>query len=263
MIRFPATLSRLVVALVCLAAVHAAPAAAWERFGIVLLHGKTGGPGQFTQLARDLTDMGYLVEVPELCWSARRIYDRSFTGCFEDIDNAVAILENDGAEGIIVAGHSLGGVGALAYAANRTGISGVIALAPAGDPVAFGKIPVIAKSIKKARAAVAKNEDDVVETFNDFVLGKALPVRATAADFLTFFGPDSPGVMTTTLPALKAPLLWVAGTRDSSQRNAASLFAMAPKTPHNQLVKVNAGHLGTPSAAFDAILDWLDEIEPQ
>lgn len=252
---------RFLVALACLIAAHAAPASAWERFGIVLLHGKTGGPGQFTQLARDLTEMGYLVETPELCWSGRRIYDRSFTGCFEDIDNAVAILENDGAEGIIVAGHSLGGVGALAYAANRTGISGVIALAPAGDPVAFGKIGVIAKSLKRARAAVVAGDGDIIDTFNDFVLGKALPVKATAADFLTFFGPDSPGVMTTTLPALKAPLLWVAGTKDSSQRNARSLFAMAPKDDQNQFVTVNAGHLGTPSAAFDAILDWLDSLE--
>ncbi len=252
---------RFLTALVLLAVFQAPPATAWERFGIVLLHGKTGGPGQFTQLARDLTEMGYLVETPELCWSARRIYDRSFTGCFDDIDAAVALLRDDGAEGIIVAGHSLGGVGALAYGATHDGLAGIIALAPAGDPVSFGKIGVIAKSVKKARAAVAAGNGDVVDTFYDFVLGKALPVKATAGDFISFFGPDSPGVMTRTLPALKAPLLWVAGTKDSSQRTAPALFRTAPEDARSRFVTVNAGHLGTPSAAFDAILDWLDALE--
>jgi len=235
----------------------------FERFGIVLLHGKTGMPSQFTLLATDLTDLGYLVETPEMCWSVRRIFDRSFSGCLEDVDAAVARLKTDGAEGIIVAGHSLGGVGALFYGATRDGLAGIIALAPDGDPVGFGRIPVIAKSVAAARADVKAGKGDIVMTFNDFVLGKPLPVKAKAADFLTFYGADSPAVMTTTIPKLKAPLLWVAGTKDSSQRNAEALFRKAPKRPQNSFVKVNAGHLATPGAAFDPILDWLDKLERQ
>ena len=84
---------RFLTALLLLAVFQAPSASAFERFGIVLLHGKTGMPGQFTQLARDLTDLGYLIETPEMCWSARRIYDRSFTGCFDDIDAAIARCE--------------------------------------------------------------------------------------------------------------------------------------------------------------------------
>ncbi len=241
----------------------AASANAFERFGIVLLHGKTGMPSQFTLLAADLADLGYLIETPEMCWSARRIYDRSFTGCFDDIDAAIARLKADGAEGIVVAGHSLGAIGALAYAATHDGLAGVIALAPDGDPVAFGKIPVIARSVAKARAAVKAGHGDDVGTFNDFVLGKALPVKATAADFITFFGADSPGVMNRTVPALKEPVLWIAGTKDSSQRNAGALFKLAPDRSLNRLVKVNANHLGTPGVAFDPIVDWLDALEKQ
>lgn len=250
------------LAVLALSVISASPsAAAFERFGIVLLHGKTGTPGQFTQLYRDVTDLGYLVETPELCWSANRIYDRPFTACLEDVDAAIAVLKDLGAEGIIVAGHSLGGIGSLAYGATHESLAGIIALAPAGDPVAFGRIPTIAGSLKKARVAVQAGSGDVVDTFDDFVLGRALPVTATAADFLTFYGPESPGVMARTIPAQKAPLLWVAGTRDSSQRNAPALFHTVPANAHNRFVTVNARHLGTPSAALDAILDWLDDLE--
>ena len=256
MIRFTAVL---VLFLTCLSP------SGWcfERFGIVLLHGKTGMPSQFSLLAADLTDLGYLVETPEMCWSARRIFDRSFSGCLEDVDAAVARLKADGAEGIIVAGHSLGGVGALAYGATHDGLAGIIALAPDGDPVSFGRIPVIAKSVAAARADVKAGKGDITMTFNDFVLGKPLPVKAKAADFLTFYGADSPAVMTKTIPRLTAPLMWVAGTKDSSQRNAGTLFKKAPKRPRNTFVKVNAGHLGTPDAAFNSILDWLNKLDSQ
>jgi len=254
MIRFIAVLAYFIVCL--------SPSGwCFERFGIVLLHGKTGMPSQFTLLAADLSDLGYLVEIPEMCWSARRIFDRSFSGCLDDVDAAVARLKADGAEGIIVAGHSLGGVGALLYGATRDGLAGIIALAPDGDPVSFGRIPVIAKSLGQARAAVKAGKGEIVSTFNDFVLGRALPVKAKATDFLTFYGADSPAVTTRTIPQLNAPLLWVAGTKDASQRNAETLFKKAPKRPENTFVKVDAGHLGTPGAAFDPILDWLDKLE--
>ena len=248
-------LAALMVALLALAA------AALERFGIVLLHGKTGMPNQFTVLAADLEDLGYAVEAPEMCWSARRIYDRSFTGCFADIDAAIERLKGDGITRVVVAGHSLGGIGALGYAATHDGLAGVIALAPDGDPLAWGRIPTIARSLATARATIMAGRGDAVATFNDVVLGRPLPVEATAADFASFFGADSPAAMTKTLPALKAPLLWVAGARDSSQRDARSLFARAPRNALNRFVTVKASHLGTPAAAFEAILDWLGEME--
>ncbi len=251
------------VALACFIVCLSPSGWCFERFGIVLLHGKTGMPSQFTLLAADLADLGYLIETPEMCWSARRIFDRSFSGCLQDVDAAVARLKADGAEGIIVAGHSLGGVGALLYGATHDGLAGIIALAPDGDPVRFGRIPVIAKSVAAASAAVKAGKGEIVSTFNDFVLGKSLPVKAKAVDFLTFYGADSPAVMTKTIPKLTAPLLWVAGTKDSSQRNAETLFKKAPKQPENTFVKVNAGHLGTPGAAFDPILDWLETLDSE
>jgi len=253
-------LVRLAVTLLALA-LTAPVAAAVERVGVVLLHGKTGTPGQFAVLAADLEDMGYPVEAPEMCWSARRIYDRSFAGCLGDVDVAVARLRADGITRIVVAGHSLGGVAALAYAASRDGLAGVIALAPAGDPAALAGSPTIAKSLAAARTAVKAGRGNAVATFDDVVLGRRLSVAATAADFLTFFGPESPGTMARTLPALRAPLLWVAGSRDGSQRDARKRFAAVPADGRSRFVTVKADHLGTPSAAFDAMVKWLGERE--
>ena len=62
--------------LICLVVgcfILAAPARA-ETLGIVMMHGKHGTPAQLQQLAATVADAGFLVERPEMCWSAARIY---------------------------------------------------------------------------------------------------------------------------------------------------------------------------------------------
>ena len=85
-------------------------------------------------------------------------------------------------------------------------------------------------------------------------------MKATPRAFLSFLGDDSDLNPAALLPKLEAPLLWVAGSRNSSQRDAASLFKRAPANPLSRYVTVNANHLGTPDAATVAILDWLDRL---
>jgi len=249
----------LLTTLVCLL-LAASSAVAFERIGVVLLHGKTGTPGQFASLADTLDETGYAVEAPEMCWSARRIYDEPLAACFADVDAAIARLAADGFDGIVVGGHSLGGLAALSYAAGHPGLAGVIALAPDGEPSDFNRHAAVAASVRKAEALVKAGKDDTVGTFTDRVLGRDLPIKASPRAFLSFLGDDSDLNPTAILPQLDAPLLWVAGTRDSSQRNAASLFKRAPANPLSQYVTVNANHLATPDAATVAILDWLDRL---
>jgi pimeloyl-ACP methyl ester carboxylesterase len=237
------------------------PAAAFERVGIVLLHGKTGTPDQFEAVAGTLIEAGIPVETPEMCWSAGRLYDAAFADCIKDIDTAIDYLREDGITRIVVGGHSLGALGALGYAAAHPGLSGVIVLAPAGDPGDFTTNPAVAKSVKTAEAMVKASDGDVPANFTDRVLGRNFTVRTTPNAFLSFLGPDSAIAIRRTLPALDAPLLWVAGTRDSSQRNAAALFAIAPRDPTSRLVKVDAGHLGTPDAGTAAMIEWVEGLE--
>jgi pimeloyl-ACP methyl ester carboxylesterase len=239
------------------------PARAFERVGVVLLHGKTGTPDQFETVASTLIEAGIPVETPEMCWSAGRLYDAAFAECMEDIETAIGYLRQDGITRIVVGGHSLGALGALSYAATHPGLAGIIALAPAGDPGDFNTNPAVARSVRTAEAMVAAGDGDVPAEFTDRVLGKNFTVQTTPSAFLSFLGPDSPIAIRRTLPGLEAPLLWVAGSRDASQRGAAAMFALAPEDPLNHLVKVDAGHLGTPDAGTAEMIEWLEALEDQ
>jgi hypothetical protein len=58
-------------------------------------------PTQLQQLAATIADAGFLVERPEMCWSAARIYDRTYLECLADIDAAAAQKEH-GVTAIVV-----------------------------------------------------------------------------------------------------------------------------------------------------------------
>jgi dienelactone hydrolase len=103
-------------------------------------------------LAAALCDAGYLVETPEMCWSYRRIYDRSLLDCLTEIDAAAARERSRGAGRIVIAGMSQGGDAALVYGARRTDLAGIIALAPAASPEHQIRVPQIAQSVAAARA---------------------------------------------------------------------------------------------------------------
>ena len=62
--------------------------------GIVLLHGKTGMPGQHAKLAAALKAAGYEVEMPKMCWSKDRIFDQPYTACMSEIDSAIAQIRS-------------------------------------------------------------------------------------------------------------------------------------------------------------------------
>lgn len=89
------------------------------------MHGKLGSPlGQTglignrqpigARLAADLKGAGYLVATPEMCWSARRGFDKTYPECLKEIDGAIAELKAHGASRFVVGGLSLGGNAAIA-----------------------------------------------------------------------------------------------------------------------------------------------------
>jgi pimeloyl-ACP methyl ester carboxylesterase len=238
-------------------------AGAGERLGIVFIHGKQGVPEQFASYERPLADEGYLLERPEMCWSRQRIYDRRYLDCLRDIDAAMERLRARGASGLVVAGQSLGGNAALAYGATRSGLKGVIALAPAHPPELLARRPEIATSIEKARALIAQGRGDGNATFNEInTRGSRVmfTVTTTPNIYLSFHGSDSPAVMPANAARLTAPLLIVAGTGDPTQRGPDYIFAKAPADRLNRYVAVNSDHLGTPAAAREAVIAWLNEV---
>jgi esterase/lipase len=228
--------------------------------GVVMMHGKHGTPGKLQQLAGAIADAGFAVERPEMCWSAARIYDRTYLECFADIAAATARLKERGATAIVVLGMSLGGNAALGFGARRQGLAAIIALAPAHAPEFLGRRPEIAQSIAKAQVEVAAGRGDEKATFDDVDLGKIFTVSTTPAIYLSFFGPGSPAVMPENAAHLTAPLLMVSGNNDQTQRNAGNIFARVPSDPRNKHVTVEADHIGTPAASIAIVLAWLKAL---
>jgi pimeloyl-ACP methyl ester carboxylesterase len=236
------------------------PAPAAEQIGVILMHGKQSAPAEHAELATALAKAGFATDVPEMCWTARRIYDRPYGDCLREIDDAIARLKQKGATAFVVAGHSLGANGALGYGAITKGLKGVIALAPGHRPEALSKRAEVAASLATARKLVAAGRGDVPSSFTDFNGDFAITVAATPNAYLSFVAPDSPALMPTNAARLTAPLLYVVGTGDPLQRGPDEIFAKAPPHPLNRYVTVRAGHFDTSAASAPAVIAWLKEI---
>jgi pimeloyl-ACP methyl ester carboxylesterase len=235
------------------------PAHGEERLGVVLMHGKQSVPDEHRPLAKAIAEAGYPVETPEMCWSARRIYDRPYLECLRDVDTAMERLRQRGATRFVMAGHSLGANGALAYAA-RNKIDGVIAIAPGHLPEILATRPAIMHSLELARSLVARGQGDRKMQYPDFNGDLAITVTTTSNVYLSFFAPDSPALMPTNVMRLTAPLLYIVGTADRSQRGRDYVFDKAPSHPLSRYLTVRAGHFASSEAAAGAVVAWLRQL---
>ena len=251
-----------------------APAAAQERIGIVLMHGKLGiamgmangrGDAYGGRLIGALRNAGYLVAAPEMCWSRQRGFDKTYPECIAEVNNAIAQLKAQGATAIVVGGLSLGGNGAIAYGATHSGIKGVMVFGPADDPTRKSTRPDVDASLTRARQLMAQGQGDAKVTFDDVnanVSGPyAMTVTTTPRIFLSFNDTDALTHFGPNLAKLSVPILWVAGDRDPTQGSASMLFGMVPAHPLNRLVTVRSNHIGTPDAGADAALVWLADLK--
>jgi pimeloyl-ACP methyl ester carboxylesterase len=252
----------------------ASSARADQKIGIVLLHGKlgapigVGGPGAQpvgARLVSALKGAGYLVAVPEMCWSRRRGFDKPRELCLAEIDAAIVGLKQAGATAIVVGGQSLGGNGAIAYGATHAGLLGIIGFAPADDARSKVNRPEIAAAVARAQQLMASGKGDVSDSFVDVNTGAGgvypMELDTTPRIYLSFFDPATGGNIADSMPKLEAPILWIAGDKDPTQRGAQDrFFRLAPANPMNRFVAVQATHLATPDAGTDAVLQWLDEL---
>ena len=179
--------------------------------------------------------------------------------------SAIAALKKEGATAIVVGGLSLGGNAAIAYGATHEGLLGVIGLGPADDARAKMSRPAIAAAVERARQFVASGKGDVSDSFVDVNTGAQgsypMAVNTTPRIYLSFFDPATGGAIADSVAKLQAPLLWIAGNQDPTQRDAENrFFRLAPANPLNRFVPVAANHLTTPDAGSDAVLAWLADL---
>ncbi|MEI6559560.1 MAG: hypothetical protein WCO00_14245 [Rhodospirillaceae bacterium] len=255
---------RTILTLIALAALAFAPglspARAAETVGVVLMHGKDSKPSHpgIAALARHLAGEGFLVDEPDLPWAERRGYDVDYEQAMTEIDAAVARLRARGASAIVVAGHSLGANAAIGYGARRKGLKAVVALAPGHVVDAPAMRAQMADSVARARALVAAGQGGERESFTDRNGGITFQRHVVARIYLSYFDPDGPAAIGLNAARLSAPLLWVAGDRDSlSKTGPGYAFVKAPANPRSRYATVDADHMGTPAAAGDLVIAWL------
>lgn len=243
-----------------------APAAASaDGIGVVLMHGKQGFPDEnpLAYLSKQIEGAGFPVDRPEMCWSRKQLYDHTLLDCMADIDASIARLKKQGMTSFIIAGHSLGGVGAILYGSLHDGLKGIVALAPAPPPGVANQ-PVIVTGMQQARGLIAAGHGNDFQTFdnsnNSFRGAITIQVRATPSIFVSFRDMSGPANVVADTAKLKAPVLWVSGSSDPSQMPRQISFDKAPANPLNRYVQINAGHMDTSDKSADAVVAWLKEV---
>ena len=248
------------LAIVLTPALGTLPAAAQSGIGVVLMHGKQSAPNEHGPLGQALTAAGYPVDRPEMCWSAKRIYDRPYLDCLREISSSIERLKQHGAKEFVIAGHSLGANGALGYGAITPEFKGIVALAPGHRPEALNRRPQVIQSLATARRLIAEGRGTIPSSFSDFNGDFHITVTATPVAYLSFMAPNSPSLMPPNAARLTAPLLYVVGTGDPIQRGPDEIFAKAPSHELNRYLTVRAGHFDTSAASADVVVRWLREL---
>jgi len=252
-------------ALLCSALLASAnPALAEPKTGVVVMHGKWDAPdGWMLSFANNLKSTGHLVATPEMLWSGRREYDADVATMENEISAAVKSLKDQGAQKICVAGHSLGGVGALYYA-TRVKVDCVIAISPGPYP-AFPKFQGLVKSdLSKAKDMVAKGQGDDKAWFNDLNSGaRTKSMRIKARIFVEqndAGGPMDPDRIAGQIQA-NTPVLVIYGKDDAAtlRSNCDAAFAKIPASVPKKFVEVPGDHLHTPSESMSTVTAWLSE----
>lgn len=243
------------------------PAAAQDtaNIGIVVMHGKGGGPGGLVRrLAEGLESKGYKVANLEMPWSGKRAYDTDIAGADREVDSAIAKLRAAGAAKVFIAGHSQGGVFALHYAVKHP-LDGLILIAPGGNVGSRFYQSKVGASVARARDMVSAGKGNERGEFIDYEGSQPdADIRTTAVIYLTWFDPEGAMNQKKSAEALPAllPVLYIAPTNDYKGLRQAKneMFNAMPSNPLTRLYEPSADHRTAPVASVDEIARWTGEV---
>jgi len=233
--------------------------------GVVVLHGKWGNPSGVRPIGDALEAAGYTVVRPAMPWAGYRSYDKSYDGAMEEVAQAVAGLRAKGLRQVVVAGHSLGGNGALHFATLDAGLAAIVLVAPAHLPEGAKTVEQVAASVATARAMVAAGNGGDSAAFLDVNSGDRTRMQRIPANiYLSYYAPEGPAAMSLSAPDLKVGrIAWLAPADDPVSRIFATLVVPhLPATTRLDRIDIAGGHLDAPEAAASAIVQWLNALSP-
>lgn len=239
---------------------------ALPRIGVLMLHGKNPGGPQDPSMAPLRTAFeaaGWQVLFPDMPWSRNRYLEGDWDQAMQEIGVHVDTLQRQGAERIVLVGHSMGVPASLSFAARGGTAHALVLLAPGHVPRGYYTVPAlkaVRDSVDEARALVAAGKGDSVERFNDINQGRRIPVVTTARKYLTWFDPESDADMGVTAPRVPAtlPVFTAIGESDPLFKGVRRYFVdQLPANPRSQFVEVGGGHLDTPANVRDRLMAWI------
>ena len=240
-------------------------AGAAKNITLIVMHGKAASPLDGSLLYTDMSNAGYDVVAPYMPWSGL-VWDGPMCEAMNYIDS---LVEQEAAKGnsVIIAGHSMGGAHALIYAATvpAAEMKAVVTLAPGHFPHLEGiLLPLISTSIDRAEDMVANSNGDVQDTFDTLIPdlnNPLLQISATANDYLSYHALDQYPEINDVLPAIKLPVLWLAGADD----RLTSFYGMADlagriSSQGSSYEVVNGDHLSMVLNSGAPIKTWLSSL---
>ena len=233
--------------------------------GIAIMHGKGGLPTRYVDsLASFLESQGFRVANIEMPWSGRRDYDVTVEAAESELQGALDKLRAQGARKFFVAGHSQGGLFAMAFA-TRHAVDGVVALAPGGYADGALTREKLGDSVARAKQLIGEGKGNEKARLSDFEGARGVyPIIVTPAIYMTWFDPE--GAMTIANSVKKmppqVPVLFVVPTNDypGLLKAKGPLFAELPAHPKTRLYEPDGDHLGAPRVAREEVARWLMEV---
>jgi len=232
-----------------------------SSIGIVLMHGKDSFEGKMYPLSSSLESSDYTVVTPNMPWSKKRIYEKSYKDSILEISKIIHELKSDGIEKIYLAGHSMGAVVAAGYASLYDDIDGIILIAPGHFVGNVGMIKRTGKSVAKAKTMIDAGKADEKADFDDTNMGKMFTRYVEAGIFYSWFNPNGEVDFVTNMQNLKGniPVLYIAASKDKIPRTKDRTYAYdgIPKNPKNKFVIIEATHLQAVGKSSNTIIEWL------
>lgn len=239
------------------------------KVGVLMLHGKSPGSAQdpnFSVLKHALEKQSWDVLLPDMPWSRSRYLQGNWDQAMAEIAGHVKKLKDNGAQQVVLVGHSMGVPAAMSHAARGGEVDALVLLAPGHIPRGYYTYPnlkAVRDSIDDARAKVAAGKGDETERFNDINQGRLQVLVATPRNYLSFFDPDSDADMGVTAPRIpeRVPVLTVIGDKDPLFQGVRGYYVnKLPKHAKTQLLEIAGGHLDTPKVASEQLIAWIKSL---
>lgn len=232
------------------------------RVGIVVMHGAGARGTSMADFAARLKAQGHLVANLDMPWSNEDAHAVPVAAAERQVLGAVDSLRRQGAQKLVLAGFSKGGMFA-GYMATRTVVDGLVALAPNGG----ADQKKLQDELAKARALIAagKGEERALLHDADVVGETRYPIpNAVPSAYVTWFDPQGAlnfeRIFRGQRPGM--PVLLVVPTRDLANlvKIKQPLFQGLPPHPGHRLFEPETDHLGAVRLSTDEVLRWIAEV---